>query len=425
MELPDTSLFPRVVNVRRLFPELSVDNIAAVVHGEMASCGIENKIEAGMKIAVTAGSRGIDRIGEVLRAVGEVVRSRGAEPFIVPAMGSHGGATARGQEEMLEGLGISEITTGMPLKSSMETVKIGTVEDTPVFMDKNAFSSDGIIVVNRAKPHTSIIGKYGSGLRKMMVVGLGKRDGAASFHGLGPAELKKLLPRMARIIMEKAPILGGVGLVEDSNDKLSIIKAAMPDAIPKLDSELLDESAKLMPRLPFDAIDVLVVREMGKDISGTGMDVNITGRFGVRLSPDLPSPRVKRIVILGLSAGSRGSAHGMGMADITTERMVEQIDWAATRENSMASSFPERARLPLAFPSDRDAVEAALATSWIPDISKARLVVIKNTLAMGKLIVSESLIEEIEEKEDAEIMGEPTSLSFDDEGWLTTGDFLD
>jgi len=419
MEQSNMDSFPTVAKLKRHFPDLSLKDVAASVVEAMRSSGICDCIKRDQRIAITAGSRGIDRIGAVIRAIGEVVRGQGAEPFVVPAMGSHGGATAEGQKAMLEELGIDKSVTGAPIRSSMDTVEIGrAASGAPVFADRTAFESDGIIAVNRIKPHTSLVGKYGSGLCKMLVVGLGKHDGATAFHRLGPIELEKLLPEMAQMVIRKAPVIGGIGLVEDARDKLAVIKAAMPNEIPNLDAELLDEACKLMPRLPFDEIDVLVVGQMGKDISGTGMDANVIGRRGIRLVPDMPSPRIRRIAVLGLSDHARGNAHGIGMADVITQRLADAIDWKATRANALASSFPEKGMLPLAFPTDREAISAALATCWVADTRSARMVVIKNTLALDKVLVSESLIEEAMKNDDIEQEGELGSLPFDKNEYL-------
>lgn len=419
--------FPKVVKIRRMFQSLAISDVAEAVREKIISSGLLGQVRPGADVAVTAGSRGIDRIAQVLRAVGEVVKSRGGKPFIVPAMGSHGGAAAAGQVKALRDMGVTEESVGMPIKSSMETVKIGEVSGgAPVFIDKIAFESDGIIAVNRIKPHTSFSGKYGSGLCKMLVVGLGKEVGATAFHKMGPLELSHRVPEMAELIIRKAPILGGVALVEDYHDKIAVIEAVTADKILAKDSELLEEANRLLPRLPFDDLDVLVVGEMGKNISGTGMDANVIGRYGIRLIPDPPAPRIKRIVVLGLTKESDGNANGIGMADIVTERLVKSIDWEATRKNVMASSFPEKAMLPISFPTDEEAIAAALNTSWIRDAGAARLAIIQNTLQLGRLLASESLIDEIGRQTDIEIMSDPFELMFDengnlDSGWMTRG----
>ena len=419
MELPGAESFPRFAKIKRNFPDLSIKDIDGAVREAMQRSGIAGGIRPKSNIAITAGSRGIKNIVEVLRAAGDFVRERGANPFIVPAMGSHGGATAPGQKALLAELGISENTVGMPVRSNMETVEIGhTVGGTPVFTDRIAFDSDGIIAVNRVKPHTSLVGALGSGICKMLAVGLGKEPGASAFHRLGPIELEKILPEMARIVIEKAPIIGGVGLVEDAWDNLSIVKGALPRDILRVDEELVNEACRLMPRLPFDELDVLVFEEMGKDISGTGMDANVIGRRGIRLVPDIPTPRIRRIVVLGLSAHSQGNAHGIGLADIVTERLAKAIDWAVTRENALASSFPEKGMLPLAFPTDREAIAAALMTAWVADTRRARMVITRNTLALDKLYISESLLEKAIEKDGIEKEGDLIPLKFNENGLL-------
>jgi len=409
---------PLMAIVRRRFRDSSIDDVPSAVRQALDEVRTSDFVRPGARIALTAGSRGIDRIAEVLRAVGESLRGMGAEPFVVAAMGSHGGATPRGQRKVLEGMGIREDHVGMPVVSDMKTVKIGSVGDVPVFVDEAAMKADGVVVVNRIKPHTSVVGDYGSGLCKMLVVGMGKRDGAESFHRLGPGELEKYLPEMAALVIEKADVIAGLGLVENFHDKLSVIEAAGPKDIPGLDVRLLKRAAEMMPQLPFEDLDVLVVCEMGKDISGTGMDANVIGRRGIRGVPDPPSPRIGRIAVLGLTEGTRGNAHGMGMADFVTERLIRGVDWNATRANAMTSSFPEKGMAPLAMSSDRQAIEAALQTAWIRDTARARMAIIKNTLRLEKMMVSESLMDEVSKLDDVTRESDPAPLQFNRKGEL-------
>ncbi len=404
--------------IHRSFPDSAIEDVPLAVRRAMEKAEVGDRVQPGARIALAAGSRGIDRIAEVFKAAGEILRGMGAKPFVVAAMGSHGGATPHGQKKVLEDMGKSEDSVGMPVISDMKTVEIGKVGDVPVFVDEAALKADGVLAINRIKPHTSVVGNYGSGLCKMLVVGLGKKDGAERFHRLGPDELEKYLPEMAGLIIEKANVIGGLGLVEDSRDKLSVIEAAKPEDIPELDRELLEKAEEMMPRLPFDELDVLVVCRMGKDVSGTGMDANVIGRRGIRTIPDPPSPRIRRIAALGLTEKSGGNAHGIGMADFVTEKLINSVDWDATRSNAMASSFPEKGMAPLAMASDREAIEAALQTAWVRGTASARMVIIKNTLQLDKIMVSKPLLDEVSKREDVTRESDPGPLQFNKNGDL-------
>jgi len=398
---------PEVVPVQQNFEDRRIDDVAAALAEAAAAAGLAGRIRRGAQVAVTAGSRGIDRMPEVLREAGRLVRDSGGIPFVVPAMGSHGGATAEGQLRLLAGLGVTEKSVHMPIRSSMDTVEVGRTDSgAPVLVDKIAAGAGGILVINRVKPHTSIMeGPHHSGIAKMLVVGLGKRDAAAAFHRLGPMKMARLLPAMARELLGRLPVIGGIGLVEDAFDHLAEIRGAGPEGFMDLDGELLARAASLMPRLPFDDVDVLVVDEVGKDISGTGMDANVVGRRCIRLVPDPAAPRITRIVALALSPGAGGNAHGIAMADFITDGLARQIDWKATLENAMATQFPEKARLPVALPDGKGAVQAALATCWVEDPSRVRLVRIRNTRELSRLHVSAALLDEVRANPALEITG--------------------
>jgi hypothetical protein len=398
---------PAVFPVSQSFEDRRIDDAAAALRKAAARSGLAGRIRPGTEVAITAGSRGIDRFPEILREAGDLVRDAGAVPFVVPAMGSHGGATAEGQRRLLAGLGITEESVSMPIRSSMDTVEVARTESgTPVVVDRLAAGAGGILVINRVKPHTSIMeGPHHSGIAKMLVVGLGKRDAAAAFHRLGPVMMAGLLPAMARELLGRLPVLGGIGLVEDARDHLAEIRAAGPEDFLDMDRELLETAASLMPRLPFEEIDVLVVDEVGKDISGTGMDANVVGRRCMRLTADPASPRITRIAALALSEGAGGNAHGIAMADFITEGLARRIDWMATLENAMATQFPEKARLPIALPDEKQAVQAALATCWVEYPARARLVRIKNTRELAGLLVTAPLLDEVKANPSLELDG--------------------
>jgi hypothetical protein len=289
-------------------------------------------------------------------------------------------------------------------------------------MDKHALSADGIVVINRVKPHTSFHGPYESGLAKMLAVGLGKQEGASAVHALGPKALREIVPGIAEFILKRVKVLFGVALIENGLDRLARIEVIPGDGILNQEPELLKESYRLMPRLPFREIDVLIVDRLGKSKSGTGLDTNVIGRMGLRGEPEPDDPLIHRIVVLDLAASSSASAYGIGLADITTKRVLDKMDPGAMRENALASTFVERARVPLWFHTDTEAIHAAIRTSWCPDMSELRLARIRDTLSLEEIIITrplyEQACEDLEIISDSEASGRIESLSFDDEGNL-------
>ncbi len=419
---------PPLLRVRQKLEGGEIPDVAAELKVLLDSSPVTAGIKSGMRVALTAGSRGIDRIDEVLKEVVTWLRDAGAEPFIVPAMGSHAGATAGGQTALLKEFGISEEKVGAPIHSSMETEIIGTVQGIPVYLDKQALCADGIVVINRIKPHTSFHGPYESGLAKMLAVGLGKQKGASAVHALGPSALRKVVPGIAEFVLKRVRVFFGVALIENGRDRLARIEVIPGDGILDQEPELLKESYRLMPRLPFRGIDVLIVDQFGKSKSGTGLDTNVIGRMGLRGEPEPDDPFIHRIVVLDLAAssgaseGSEGSAYGIGLADITTKRVLDKMDLAAMRENALASTFVERARVPLWFDTDVQAIEAGIRTSWCPDVSRLRLARIHDTLSLEEIILTRPLYEqasgELEIIGDPEVSGGPELLCFDDKGNL-------
>jgi hypothetical protein len=363
----------------------------------------------GKRIAITAGSRGIDRIADILKTVVGKVREYGGEPFLVPAMGSHGGATAEGQVKILEELGITPEYVNAPILSSMEVVEIGTVKvqsvesgqpmDLPVVIDKNAFEADGIIVVNRVKPHTSFHANIESGMMKMIVIGLGKRVQAERIHSFGTKGLKEYIVPVARRVLETGKVIAGIGIVENAYSKVHEIRAFLPDDIETGDRELLEKARNLLPRLPVDKIDVLVVENLGKNISGTGMDTKVIGRLKIHGEPEPEKPSIGRIVVLGLTPETRGNAYGIGLADFTTRKVMDSIDYAATYANAMASTFTERAKIPVIAENEERAFEMAVKACGVKDPEKVRAVRIKNTLELEEIWVSPCLYDELNNRE--------------------------
>ena len=365
---------------------------AAIRHSQIVT-----RVPRGGSVAITVGSRGIAGIDRITRAVVEAVRSLGYQPFVVAAMGSHGGGTAEGQRALLAEFGVTEATVGCPVRCDMDTVVLGkNAFGLPVHFDRNAHDADGILLINRVKPHTSFTGRYESGLLKMLAIGLGKRQGAAQVHKLGLPGLKRLLPEVGELLLRRTPVALGVALLENAREHTARVVAVEPEEILDEEPRLLDEARELMARLPFDQIDVLVVGELGKNYSGTGLDPNVIGRQRVETMPDLPRPVVTRLAVLDLSAETRGNALGIGLADLTTARVVAKIDPTPMRVNSVTSNFLTRARVPLSLPTDRDVVAGCLDTCWRVDPSEARLVVIPNTLELTTLWVTEPFADEVD-----------------------------
>lgn len=403
--------WPRLARVQQLFDVSQIDDIPGEVQKQLRQSGISDRVRPGMRIAITAGSRGIANIATIIAAAVAELKSRGAEPFIVPAMGSHGGATAEGQREMLAGFGITEDNVGAPIVSSMEVDQIGvTPSGVKVFIDHEANQADGILVVNRVKAHTAFKAPNESGLVKMMGIGLGKCYGADTYHRhpLGPTLLE-----VGRVVVKNAKIIGGLGIVENSRDQTWKLAAALPDDIEELDRNLLVEANQLLPRVPFDELDILVVEEMGKNISGTGMDLNVIGMW--RRIGGEQKPFYKYIIVLDLTEESHGNALGVGMADLTTRRLVDKIDFKAMYTNVITTNFFQTGKIPVTMETDRDAIEVALKTF---DPATVRMVRIKNTLELEHIWVSESLLPEVRKQPRLAIVDDPKPLAFDETGRL-------
>ncbi len=390
--------FPPIARVRQSFDhQPEVADVPRAIAEAIRASRIAERVRPGGSVALTVGSRGIAGIARIARAVVEALKGLGLEPFVVAAMGSHGGGTEAGQRALLAEFGVTEEAVGCPLRSEMETVVLGTNGfGLPIHFDQNAFGADGIVLLNRVKPHTSFTGRYESGLLKMLTIGLGKREGAAQVHKLGLPGLRQLLPEVGGFLLERTPVALGVALLENARERTARVVAVEPEALLEVEPRLLDEARSLMGRLPFDQIDVLIVGELGKNYSGTGLDPNVIGRQRVETMPDLPRPVVTRLAVLDVAPESRGNAVGVGLADLTTERLVRQIDPEPIRVNCLTSNFLTRARVPLAMPTDRDLLAACLDTCWRVDWSETRMVLIPNTLELETLWVTPPLAAEVE-----------------------------
>lgn len=374
------------------------------------------------RIAITAGSRGIDQIARILSILVVILREYGAHPYIIPAMGSHGGATAEGQISLLAELGITESSLGAPILSSMETVVLGHLSNgLPVHFDRLASQADGIILVNRIKPHTDYAGDIESGLAKMAVIGLGKLDGANAVHRYGWQGLRDLVPEAARLVISKAPILFGLAILENAYHETAQVTGVNVNEIAGTqEKELLKQAYRLLPRFPFAEIDVLVVDEIGKNISGVGMDPKVIGRVKVHGVPDLAPCSIRTIAVLGLTSQTHGNATGVGLADVTTRRLLEQYDFETTYLNCITSGITgiQRAAIPVVAPTEKAAIETALRVSGCPDPLQARIVHVKNTLALGEMEVSLNLLNQVLPENSIELVGDPFSLQFDEPGNL-------
>jgi hypothetical protein len=409
---------PLMLRIRQRFDAPRVADVPGAVRAELARIGVRELIHPGETVAVTAGSRGIANIALIIRTLVEVLKEGGARPFIVPAMGSHGGATAEGQRKIIEGLGITEVSVGAPIRSSMETVELGTTRDgIPLHFDRAAHEADRIAIVNRVKPHTNFSGTIESGLIKMMLIGLGKHVGAATYHR---AIVDHSFDHVARaagpLVLARGRIALGLALLENGYDETAHVEAVLPAGFEEREQALLVLAKQWLPRLPIRRPDLLIVDQMGKNVSGSGMDTNVIGRKPHGTADW--DPGVKRLFVRELTPETGGNAYGIGLADFTTARLVRAIDRRATALNCLTASHPAAAAIPIHFETDREAIDAALATVGLAPPERARVVRIENTLRLVELDVSEACRTEVAGRADVEILGAPRPLAFDGENNL-------
>jgi hypothetical protein len=414
---PPNFTFPKMYHIRQHFTCMSIEDIPSCVRNEFLTSGMDGVIKPGQKIAVAVGSRGITNIPVIVRAAVEELKRLGAIPFIVPAMGSHGGATDEGQEKVLRSLGITEESAGAPIVSHMDVVQVAVSPDgVPIYLDKVAAGADGIFVINRIKPHTDFDAPVESGLMKMIAIGLAKHTGCVTLHTHG---LSRNIPIAADAVLSEGYIKGGLAIVENSREQTACLKVLKAEEFITKERELLVEAKRLMARLPIMDLDVLIVKEIGKTISGTGMDTNVIGRLRVEGLPEAEGAKIKRIVVLELSANSYGNALGIGLADLTTKKLVDSIDIKAMYANVISTCYLERGKIPIYLDTDQLAAEAALATIGPVSPENARICIIKNTLELEELFVSESLLHEITALPHIEVLNDVEEALFTDEGNLT------
>jgi hypothetical protein len=413
-------VLPRVVRVRQKFDAPVVGDIPEEVKLELAQLSLPELINPGDTVAVAVGSRGIANIDIVVKAIVSNLKQIGAKPYIIPAMGSHGGATAEGQMDVLRHYGITEGFVEAPVLATMEVVQLGEIEDgLPVLIGKDAYEADHIVMLNRIKSHTDFTGVIESGLMKMIAIGLGKQKGANLYHrAFFRYGFEHVIRAVSRIVLSSGKAAFGVGLVENAYGQTARIKAMRADELEMIEQKLLSEAKKLSGKLPFDELDLLIVDKMGKNISGTGMDTKVIGRLMQNFEPEPEKPAILRILVRDLTEESNGNACGIGLADFTTTKLVEKIDRSATYMNSITSLGPQKVRIPVYYDTDKEAIEKALETVGLTKPADCRVVRIESTLHLGEAEISESLLSTVQTKSDLKIIGELSEMEFDENGNL-------
>jgi hypothetical protein len=410
---------PLFTPVRQIQKQPVIADIANEVRRQWQQSRLAGRLRPGQRVAVAVGSRGIANVGLIVRTTLEFLRDLKTVPFVVAAMGSHGGATSEGQRALLAEYGISEATLGVPVKTDMTTVQLGTNSwGEPVFWDKNAFEADAVVTISRVKAHTDFRGRFESGIVKMLGIGLGKRDGANQHHRWGVRGLAEMLPETVKVIVEKTKFVAGLAILENASEQTAVIKSIDRENLFDEEPALLVKSKEIMGRLPFSELDLLVIGEIGKNYSGAGIDPNVVGRLLIEGEPEEFNPKIIRICALDLSPESHGNGTGVGIADLTTDRLLSQIDPVPFRMNNLTACFLWRSKLPIGFPNDRECIEAGVATCWQPDQSKLRMAIIPNTLEVAEVWISPSLVAESKANRDLEVGGEGRPLPFDAAGNL-------
>jgi hypothetical protein len=417
-QLLDPIPLPKMLRIRQTFDGTHLSKPLETLRAQLHQPHGLGRIQSGQRVALAVGSRGIAGIDDITKTVVEELKQIGAHPFLVPCMGSHGGATAEGQIQVLAHLGMDELRMGAPIRSSMEVVEIDRLDNgLPVYVDKIAATeADAIVVINRIKPHTAFRGPVESGLLKMIAIGLGKQKGAEACHQLGFKYMAENVPAMARIIMQRMPIAFGVAIVENAYDQTCMIEVVPPDWMETREQELLVEAKARLPRIPFDSLDVLVIDYIGKNISGDGMDPNITGRYPTPYAHG--GPEVNKMVVLELTPEAQGNANGVGTADFTTQSLVDKTNWPATYANGLTSTVCAPTKMATVLENDMYAMKAAVKTCNILDYSTCKMIRIQDTLHLGEIYISEALLSEAERQANVEILSEPEPIVFAANGQL-------
>ena len=411
---------PPLMRVKLSHPQAAgIGDIEGAVTEALTQARRLNALEKGAQVAIALGSRGITDLARIAAATVTYLKGRGFIPFIVPAMGSHGGATPEGQTAVLANLGVTEETVGAPIRATMDVVEYGkTPEGIPCCFDKNAAGADGVVVINRVKSHTTFDRPIESGLVKMVAIGLGKAQGAHFVHTTGPRGMSEVLPEIARVSLAHGPIVCGLALVENADKQKVVIEGVEPEDFFAADERLLTRAKALLARLPFERMDAMIVEQIGKDISGAGMDYAVNGRADIRGVDNPPAPFVAKIGVLGLTPATHGNANGIGLADFTTLEVAAQLDLHAMYWNAITSTMVEKVRIPMALPDERDVVRACAATCWNLNPAEARMCVIRSTLHLGEALVSPSLFADIDGRDGVEVLAKPEPMVFSEAGKL-------
>ena len=416
---------PKFFPLEQNFPSARISDVERVIADSFQASGSLDCVRKGERVAIAVGSRGIHQIDRIVRAVVLEVTKRGGQAQIIPAMGSHGGATAEGQTAVLKSFGITESLMGCPVTASMETILLGkTPEGLPIHFDRLASEADHVVVVNRVKPHTRLAGNYESGLIKMLMIGLGKHVGASVYHQFFPDYdycLDRLVPSVVELLLDRMPITCGLAIVEDAFEDTAHLEAVPASEILNREPALLKKAKSLLPRLPFDHLDFLIVDQIGKEISGTGMDTNLIGRkANDRAAAPNEFPKVRNIYVRSLTENTAGNAAGIGIAEYCHQRVVDQLDAEKTKVNCITSAHPSAGAIPLVFGSDLLAINAAISQVSLERQHAVKWAWIRDTLHVSRLMASECFYEEVVSRSDLTVLGNPASLSLNDRGDLVS-----
>ena len=411
---------PKMTRIQQQFEVPVLDDLPAAIHAELDRINAAAIVKPGETVAVTAGSRGVANVATAVKATIDYLKALGAHPFVVPAMGSHGGATSEGQRSVLEHYGITEATVGAPVKATMDVVELGkTADGLPVFLDRHAAEADHVIPLNRIKAHTDFNGSIESGLMKMLVIGLGKQQGANLYHrAFFQYGFEHIITTVGGFILDSGKIAFGLGLIENAHEDTAKAVALPAAQLLQTERELLVEAKSLMGRLPFDELDLLIVDWTGKNISGTGMDTNVIGRMMQNFEPEPAKPAILRIFVRDLTEESDGNATGIGLADFATTRLVDKIDRHSTYMNGITALGPQKSKIPFYYDTDREAIEVALNTIGLTEPEDARVIRIESTLRLTELDISEVLLEDAKLYSRLEVIGETKPFAFDSAGNL-------
>ncbi len=415
------SSYPQMFRVRQRFERPIITDVAAETERQLAQLNLGSAIQPGARVAITAGSRGIANIHLVIKAIVSHLQKLGAEPFIVPAMGSHGGGTAEGQRAIVEGYGMTEAFLNCPIRATMETVVIcRTSEGIPVHFDRFAYEADHVVVCGRVKPHTNFVGEVESGLMKMMLIGLGKHEGAKIYHrAIQDYSFPQIIRSVAGEVLNRCKILAGVGIIENGYDETAQIEAVRPAEFEEREKKMLQRARQWMPKLPFDRVDVLIVDQIGKNISGAGLDTNVVGRkFNDHKAAEEEFPKVKKIWVRSLTEETHGNAAGIGMAEFASRRAIEQTDWHITKINCLTGGHITGAAAPAHYDTEREVFDAALQSIGLVDPPDAKILWISNTLHLAEVECSAEFLEAARRRDDLEIISELRDIEFTPQGQL-------